>query len=359
MIDGNNRVIGDTSSIRTGRLPFGRRATDDKLLDLFSNRANLKKQYSEAKDVVYALETQLEESRRETQRAKDDMKALESRLADPVAAYNAMVYFQLRELWEKAQAKLVAFCQELTTQQKDRERKKQVMEFNQERQKRLTEINAKIVSVKTQSDSAKMTFQAIEQKYNELSGLFNFFRRRRLHPTLAQNRQEYESVRERIEGLFDERIKIESEPWPDYPGLSIEGKRVINIAVIALAQYLCVQLSEHSMSTLARTAVTQKINKVNYGSKSDCEYLMNRIRDAAVSVEEDRNYGEELKARSKWLKSKSGYRAESDTRPIAESVGGIPISLPGAEFGNTVAGMPLEINVIAEDYWNVSSVLLS
>ena len=358
MIDVNNRVVGDTSSTKAPKRPFGRRASDQKLLDLFKNRSDLKKQYSETKDIVFALQSQLDEAQRETQRAKDDITALESRLADPVAGYNALVYFQLRELWDRARTKLEVFCEELKTQQKDRERKKQIMVFNQERQKRLTDINAKIVKVKAQSDSAKKTYQAIETKYTELSGVFNLLRRRRLHPTLEQNRIEYEKVRERIESLFDERIKIESEPWPDYPGLSVEGRRVINLAVVALAQHLCVHFSEHNLSALARTAVVQKIGKVDYGSKSDCEYLMNRIRDAVVSTEENRNYSEELKARSKLLKNKAEYRNDRDTRPIADSVGGIPVALPGAEFGNTVAGIPLEINVIAEDYWNVSQVLL-
>lgn len=359
MIDENNRVIGATSSSAGSKLAFGRRETDKQLLDLFKNRTDLKKQYSETKDIVYALQAQLEESQRETQRAIDEMGALEKRLADPVAAYNAMVYFQLRQLWEKVHNKLEEFCEELKSQQRDRERKKQIMHFNQDRQKRLTEINAKIVEVKQRSDNAKKTYQAIEQKYNATSGLLNFFRRRRMRPALDQNRVEYENVRERIEALFDERIKIESEPWPDYPGLSVEGKRVINLAIIALAQHLCVHYSEHSLGTMARTAVTQRISKVDYGSKSDCEYLMNRIRDAISSMEENRKFSEELKARSKWLKSKAEYRNDKDTGPVADSIGGIPIALPGAEFGNTVAGIPLEINVIAEDYWNLSSVLIS
>ncbi|MEM7081854.1 MAG: hypothetical protein AAF465_03905 [Pseudomonadota bacterium] len=358
MIDDVNRMMGEHSSgsKKLGRM--FRKSADDKLLDLFWNRADLKKQFSNSRDDIYDLKTQLKSAEKELKRQKNEMRALEARLADPVAGYNAMVYFQLRDLWDQAMAKLEAFSEELITQQKDRERKKQIMEFNQERQKRLKELNEKIVEVKKQSDNAKGALTAIEMRFNELTGLLNTFKRKSLQPAVEQHREDYERVRERIEGLFDDRIKIESEPWPEYPGLTVDGRRVINMAVIALAQHLCVHFSEHALANQARIAVTQKIQKVDYGSKSDCEFMMTKIRSAVVSMQEDRGFASELKARSKWLRSKAEYRTEDDTRPVAESVGGIPVSLPGIDLGNTVAGMPLEINVLAEDYWNLSQVLV-
>ncbi len=351
-------MMGDISSGGKKLRGLFKRSADDKLLDLFWNRADLKKQYSNSRDDVYELKNQIKAIKKDLKRQQDDRRALEARLADPVAGYNAMVYFQLRNLWEQTLAKLEVFCEELITQQKDRERKKQIMEFNQEPQKRLQALNNKIVGVKQQSDSAKDTLTSVETRYNELTGVFNILKRRTMQPLLEQTREDYDRVRESIEVLFDERIKIESEPWPDFPGLTVEGRRVINMAVIAMAQHLCVHFSEHSLSTLARTAMTQKIQKVDYGSKSDCEYLMNHIRNAIISMQEDRSFASELKARSKWLRSKATYRSDTETRPIADSVGGIPVSLPGQDFGNTVAGMPIEINVLAEDYWSLSEVLI-
>ncbi len=112
-----------------------KRPHDDKLLDLFWNRADLKKQYSNSREDIYGLQNQLKAAQKDLQRQQNDMRALESRLAHPVAGYNAMVYFQLRELWAQALGKLEAFSEELITQQKDRERKKQIMQFNQDRQK--------------------------------------------------------------------------------------------------------------------------------------------------------------------------------------------------------------------------------
>ncbi|MFK8030403.1 MAG: hypothetical protein AB8G18_09190 [Gammaproteobacteria bacterium] len=358
MIDDSNRMMGDVSSGGKKLRGMFKRSSDDKLLDLFWNRADLKKQFSSSRDVNYDLKNQLKSAEKELKRRDHEMRALESRLADPVAGYNAMVFFQLRQLWDQAMAKLEVFSEELITQQKDRERKKQIMEFNQERQKRLQTLNEKIVVVKERSDNAKDSLQIVETRYAELTGVFNVLKRKSLQPVLEQSREEYEEVRELIEGLFDERIKIESEPWPDFPGLTVDGRRVINTAIIALAQHLCVHFSQHSLASLARTAVTQKLQKVDYGSKSDCEYLMENIRKAVVSMQEDRGFASELKARSKWLRSKASYRSDEDTRPIADTVGGIPVALPGADFGNTVAGMPIEINVLAEDYWHLSQVLI-
>lgn len=331
---------------------------DERLLDLFWNRAELKKQFSGLKDELDKAGDALQNQIKETKRAEHEKRALEKLLVDPDMAYNAIVYYQLRELWDAAHRQLQTFTEELSNQQKDRERKKQIMEFNQERQRRLQEVSATIVTVKAEADSAKTALQSVEQQFEELGGLLNFFRRRRMMPMLEQHREHYDSVRQRIEELFDRRIKIESEPWPEYPGLALEGKRVINLAVIAMVQHLYIHFSENSLGSMARVTTLKRVHEVKYGTKSDCEYIMNRIRDALHSMNSDRGFAGELRARSKYLRSIIEYRSDHDTFPVAGSIGNIPIAVPGVDLGNTVAGMPLEINVMVDDYWEMSAILL-
>ncbi len=331
---------------------------DERLLDLFWNRADLKKQYSALRDKLDAAGDEVKAQKKETQRVREEKRDLEGLLADMDTAFGAMVYYQLRGLWDSARLQLESFADELCNQQKDRERKKQIMEFNQERQKRLQAVSEQIVTNKAEADSAKATLHALEHQYDELSGIFSFFRRRRMLPTVEQHREHYEAVRGRIEELFDRRIKIESEQWPDFTGLSVEGKRVINLAVIAMAQHLLIHFSDNSLGQMARVTTLKRVHEVDYGSKPDCEYLMNRIRDAIHSMRNDRGFAGNLRARSKFLRTRVEYRDEQDTFPVPTSIGNIPISVPGVDMGNTVAGVPLETNVLIEDYWGLTGVLL-
>jgi hypothetical protein len=198
----------------------------------------------------------------------------------------------------------------------------------------------------------------MEDEFAQLTGIVNFFRRRKRLPLLEQQRGHYEAVRSRIEELFDRRIKLESEPWPDYPGLSCEGKRVINLAVIALAQHLCIRLSANGLGEMARVTTLKRVQDVTYGSRADCEFLMNRIAEAAQRLSKDQGFASELRARSKFLRSRAEFRDSHDTVPAAGSIGNIPLSVPGMDVGNAVAGVPLETNVMIDDYWHMSRVLL-
>ena len=336
----------------------GKASDDERLLDLFWNRADLKKQFSNLKKDVDDLKDVVKERDAEIQRILLDRRELENLLADPEKGYGALVYYQLRALWETARLQLTGFVDELSNQQKDRERKKQIMEFNQERQRCLQEVSQRIVTIKAEADRAKGELQAIEQRLAETTGLLSFFKRRRLRPEVEQHREHYETVRATIEELFDRRIKIESQPWPEYPGLSVDGKRVINLALIAMAQHLFIVFSEHSLGSMARVTTLKRLQEVDYGTKPDCEYLMTKIRESIHSMQHDREFASDLRARSKYLRSRVEYRSDTDTFPVPTSIGNIPVAVPGVELGNTVARVPFEINIMIEDYWGLSSVLL-
>lgn len=336
-----------------------RNGTDDeRLLDLFWNRADLKKRFSTLRDQLDAQRDEIKAKEEEIERARQDKRALEGMLVDPDTAFTAMVYYQLRGLYESARIQLESFSEELSNQQKDRERKKQIMEFNQDREKRLKDVSAQIARIKTEADEAKQALAALEGEFATLTGIFNYFKRRKMQPLLEQRRNHYESVRSRIEELFDRRIKLESEPWPDYPGLSAEGKRVINLAVIALAQHLYIHFSENSLGEMSRVTTLKRVQDIDYGTRPDCEFLMNRIAEAVLSMKNDRGFANELRARSKFLRTRAEFRSEHDTVPVPGSIGNIPIAVPGIDLGNTVAGVPLEVNVMIDDYWNLSKVLL-
>ncbi len=334
------------------------KGSDERLLDLFWNRAELKKQFSGLRRERDDMIERLHEQQAETESVREEMRALEKRMANPEAGYAAIVYFQLRDLWAICHQQLIEFSEQHGTQQQERERRKQIMEFNQERQRRLQQVNNHIVSVKKEADDVKTVLDGLEGRYELLTGFWNYFKRRRLMETINEHREQLSQVRTRVEELFDRRIKIESEPWPDYPGLGLSGKRAINLAVIALSQHLYIHFTQHSLGTLSRTAMLKKLQDVHYGNRGDCEFLMDKIRIRVEEMKNDKTHADQLKARVEYLRKQAEYRKDEDTIPAAASMNSIPLSLPGYDPSRSVAGVPIDVNILADDYWELLKVLL-
>ena len=199
---------------------------------------------------------------------------------------------------------------------------------------------------------------ALEEKSASLIGFWNFFKRRQLGHKIGERRALHDEIRSRLEELFDRRIKIESEQWPEFPGLSTEGKRLINIAVIALAQHLFVHFTEDSLAQHAKTAVVRVVEDVQYGEPEQCEYLTTKLRDALGRMPACLERAEELKLRTNYLRSAAKYRKDEDTVPMAESFPSIPTRVRAETQGATFADVPIEVNILAEEYWDIYGLVL-
>src|SRR5271170_7052001 len=94
---------------------------EERLMQLFQNRAGLKKAYADLKDEFHLLRDRLKQQEGATIRVQEQLDALGELLADPSTGYSALVFFQLRALWKICHQQLSAFATDLTRQQEARE----------------------------------------------------------------------------------------------------------------------------------------------------------------------------------------------------------------------------------------------
>ena len=113
---------------------------DERLVQLFKNRAGLKKAHLALEDEVYALKERVKQQLASTSRVQEKLEGVEALLGNPDAGHAALVYYQLRGLWRACNSQLATFASELERQQEDRERRKQAFEFNQQLNARVAEI---------------------------------------------------------------------------------------------------------------------------------------------------------------------------------------------------------------------------
>jgi uncharacterized protein YukE len=322
---------------------------DDRLVELFRNRAQLKKAHQALQQEFHSLEEKLKNAEASTRRAEERLEAIERLMAKPEAGYNGLVYFQLRSLWRACFDQLGVFAEELRKQQEDRERKKQLQNFNKDRAHRMDEINDLIRRVKDEADEIAGEIGELESRESRLRGFWNYFRRREIAARLGERKSEHASARTRIEELFDRRIKIESEPRPEFPGLSVEGRRIVNIAVIAYAQHLYAYFSEGNIARLAREAVTRPIQDLKYGSEKDCTHLIDKIQQLTLGLKDSHLKAEGLKEMALEIRRHAEFRNGEDTVPAASS-------LDGMLTGSVLAGP--RTNVLMDEYWDIYEVFL-
>ncbi len=116
----------------------------EELLKLYWNRADVKREVKALRRERFELLDKLKEQEGAILRAQEQLEGLERLLTNPLAAANAMVYFQLRHLWRVGAQRLEQFGRELQTQREKRERAQLQDAETAKRQRRLDAVKEKM-----------------------------------------------------------------------------------------------------------------------------------------------------------------------------------------------------------------------
>ncbi len=327
-----------------------------RIMRVFQNRVELKQEYIRLRDDRNSLLDKIKKAERETELVNQDKQDLEKLLSSPETGYNVIVYYQLRALWSECNDQICKLSEVLKKQQADRERKREIMEFNREREKRLAHANALVVAAKKESDALQAEISRKEQELTEMAGVLQFFDRRKLRKSLDPERRTLSEIRQKIEELFSRRIKIESEQWPEFKGVSLKGKRVINLAIVAMAQQLYIHFSGKNLSEMSKLAMRQRPSEVHYGLRQDCEYLMQKISESLERLRAQGPVAEKLRVRADALREQAEFKNDKDPVPLSSSLAKISTTV-GKDPSES--GVLLDVNVLADDYWNILEVMLT
>jgi hypothetical protein len=338
-------------------LPGARQPVEDeRLLQLYWNRAELKKELGRLQTEHLALLEQIKKQEGTATRAREQIDALERYLGDPDIATHALVYFQLRGLWRACAAKLARFAQQLQTQQQDRERRRQLIEFDQARRRQLAESDQRLSAARAEANRLETQLKLMETQLASLRGFWNYFRRRRLAEDIANTRESWDLAATQVTDLSDDRADIDGQTPPAFPGMSIDGRRIVNTAVIAYAQQLASLLSNGGLAVLAKETTAKPVFDIRYGGRDDCVRLMALLREAiSVVGDESENLGG-LKECTESLRAQASYRSDADTVPLTDSIG--TLSLPSAPVSGLESINRTGINVLVDDYWDLYQALL-
>lgn len=334
---------------------------EEQLLKLYWNRAGVKRELATLKRERYELLDKLKEQEGAIMRAQEQLEGLERLLTNPLAAANAMVYFQLRHMWRVGALRVEQFGKELHMQRERRERSQLHDQVLAKRKRRLDAINEKLSDLLQKRKKFIEEHIRYEQRLERMNVFVRVFLGGRVRRRMAGMQKNRLALEERIEEFNELIEKIQGEPLPEPDGLSLESRRLINVAIIALAQHLVVHFSEHDLSSLAKTCTQRPVADMKFGDRRTCDRMVELIREQIESLNNDKKLADHVKRRTDHLINRVDYRHETDTVPRAEAIPEIERAFepqsPDSMPLRRATDAPLHVNVLADDYWDIYSVL--
>ena len=189
-----------------------------------------------------------------------------------------------------------------------------------------------------------------------MTAFWHYFKRRRREKSLESLRNEVVVADAAVGDLHAERSAIDHAAAPEFPGISLAARRNINLAIISYAELLCEHVDAHGLAARAKEAVARRVHEMSFGTRADCESHMQRVQQAKSAVANRKQITAALKAKMERLRATCAYRNNADTVPTADSL--VPAAA-AAELGKPARSPAAPIwNVLAEDYWDLYTVLL-
>jgi hypothetical protein len=343
------------------KLPFRQDAPpqeeeDVRVLALFRNRAELKKAHGELQEEIYRLKDRIKQQEGATSRVQEMLAGLEGRLGIPESAYPALVFYQLRRLWQTGREIIEQFVADLVRQQEDRERRLHLAEHNRKQFAKREAAEKQLRAAESTAAEAITHVCELQAERARLTRFWHYFKRRALDQRISQAQSLAAGANSSLSEARANFEAIDKEPLPEFPGLTVEARRAINIHAIAYAEVLCLRLAKTQLVKLAREATSRREVTDDYGTRAECEALMEEIDSARGLLLGRANIAQELKARSERVKQVARYRSPADTSPMSDSVAFAEGDILDHEATGTLsARMP---NVLGEDTWDLFRILL-
>jgi hypothetical protein len=328
---------------------------EERLMQLFQNRAGLKKAYADLKDEFHLLRDRLKQQEGATIRVQEQLDALGDLLGDPKTGFSALVFFQLRSLWKACHQQLSTFTADLLRQQEAREVAKHKAETEAAKKARLADVDRRLEAAAADADLQRRHLADAQSEIGRLTAFWHYFKRRRRQKSLEILRNQVVAAEAAVSDLKAERSAIDRDAAPEFPGISLAARRNINLAIISFAELLCEHVDAYGLAARAKEAVARRVHEMSFGTRGECEDYMQRVQQAQAVVSGQKLITVALKAKLDRLRATCGYRNNADTVPTADS---LAPAAADAEPGKTTKAPAATWNVLAEDYWDLYTLLL-
>jgi hypothetical protein len=325
---------------------------DTRVLRLFRNRAELKKAFGDAQDEIHRLKDRVKLQEAATSRVQEQLAGLETRLASPAPGVQALIHYQLRDLWATGHALIGALVREMAQQREDRERRQFTADLNRQVFERQQSARRALATAEHSSADVRAKLASLQASLAKSSSWWQYFRRkdllRRRHAMQAESR----AADATLEQARLELQQIEDESGAKYPGLSLEARRALNLTAIAFAQVLALKLAPSGLLARAADAMSRSEPQEGAAEVPAGVASMLEIARAKAAIRSGTGLGAEARRLAEHIRGSMRYYTQVDTTPSEDSVqAAMLVALAKPEAASW--------DVLRQDLWSVSDLLYS
>ena len=322
----------------------------DKLMELYWNRAELKKEFARMRKDRYRLEDRIKEQEGKTARIQQQLDHLEGLLTDPDWAHNVVVFYQLRNLGRRAERKLARFAEQLKQQREQKKHNSLLGDWNEARRKEAAGIDAAIISKREQIEVLEGELGAEQRRLAQMNAFIRLFRGRSAMKLIDGLARRLEEAMSEEGALQDELKALENRKPPDHQGLDIAAKRSINLMILAFAQQLYIQLDQDGIARLVKESTEKSVGAINYGTPYECDQLLEAIRSGSEKIDHAADFADILKRRAIKLGETARFPGKADAVPIPGTVA----TLYKIDTNGLIRES--ELDIAGENFWGISRV---
>jgi hypothetical protein len=323
----------------------------DKLLNLYWNRAELKKEFAGMRKEQFKLQDRIKEHEGASARLQQKLEHLEDLLLDPQWVHNVVIFYQLRNLSLRCERKLAKFAEQLKQQREQKQHNDIMVRWNDAKTEESCEIEQQILLKRESVQQLEDRLQAERQRLMNMSGFLRFFRRRSVTAMLDGLADETDQLRQdelELTTMFEE---IRHRQPPDNAGLDVRTKRSINLMILSFAQQLHVEFDDDELVVLIRESRVKSVGAVNYGNRFECGQLLGRVQKAEETLEQSADFADVLQKRAKLLGQKATFQETGDVVPMTGSVGILYRIDSNGMFRES------DTNVLSDNFWAITNTL--
>ena len=323
---------------------------NDKLLHLYRNRVELKKEYAGVRKQQFRLEDRIKQEAGNSARLKQQLTSLEELLLDPKSASNVLVYYQLKGMAVRSHRKLANFGEQLKQQREQRRQNQQLVMWNEQRNTESRNLEKNLDEIRVEIQKANDELQKTKQKLLTMNGILKLIKRRSVSGLLdALNKNITNGCSQEL-ALMEELEAIKTRKPPDKDGLDIATKRLLNFMIISYAQSLFLHFADEDLALMALEANEKGIGAINYGSKKDCAEILARLDNHLSRSGEGIDCPDSIQKRAKLIAENAMFRKESDVVPISGSVTTVFAFDANGDVKET------NVDIIGLNYWEIGSI---
>jgi len=324
---------------------------NDKLVDLFRNRAELKKEFAALRNEKYQLQDRVKQHEGATARVQQKMDHLESLLLDREWVHNVVAFYQLRRLAAHCNVKLSKFAEQLKQQREEREHGQVLSEWNKQRDEKAAVIESSIGEQRLQTQLLEDQLQAERHKLVTMNGISKMFHKNSLQADIDEIAARIALGQANENELLQALEKTHNLDPPDHDGLDRATKRSINFMILSFVQQLYLHFEEDGLAAMAKEASEKSVGAVNYGTKFECDEIIERIEKRWDSMRSVTEFADVLQKRAKLIADHAMFRNDDDVVPAAGTVATV--------FAIDANGVVREkdISLLGDNYFGVAKVL--